>query len=114
MAKLRVYEYAKQLNMSSKEILTILNRLDVPVANHMSVMEPEMVNKVEKFFSDVKHRAAVKHASDVEKDLREKQRQRELASRSQEPQRREPARDGAATQSSAQVNFARKDENRTG
>ncbi len=110
MAKLRVYEYAKQLNMSSKEILTILNRLDVPVANHMSVMEPEMVNKVEKFFSDVKHRAAVKHASDVEKDLREKQRQRELASRSQEPQRREPARDGAATQSSAQVNFARKDE----
>jgi translation initiation factor IF-2 len=110
LAKLRVYEYAKQLNMSSKEILTILNRLDVPVANHMSVMEPEMVNKVEKFFSDVKHRAAVKHASDVEKDLREKQRQRERTNR--ETPRREPARDGAAAQSStsAQVNFAREEE----
>jgi translation initiation factor IF-2 len=77
LAKLRVYEYAKQLNMSSKEILTILNRLDVPVANHMSVMDEEMVNKVEQFFADVKQRAAAKHASALEKELREKQRQRE-------------------------------------
>lgn len=77
MAKLRVYEYAKQLNMSSKEIITILNRLDVPVANHMSVMDSEMVNKVEQFFQDVKRRAAQKRASEVEKELRERQRNRE-------------------------------------
>ena len=50
MAKVRVYEYAKKMNMSSKEILTILKRLDVKVNNHMSVMDDEMVKKVEKFF----------------------------------------------------------------
>ena len=33
--KLRVYEYAKSLNMSSKEIITILKRLSLPVNNHM-------------------------------------------------------------------------------
>ncbi|MCL6515599.1 MAG: translation initiation factor IF-2 N-terminal domain-containing protein [Alicyclobacillus sp.] len=74
--------------MSSKEILTILNRLDVPVANHMSVMDDDMVKKVEQFFADVKQRAAQRHASEVERELREKQRQRERAAR-QEQQRQE-------------------------
>ncbi len=60
MTKLRVYEYAKKLNMSSKEIITILSRLNIPVNNHMSVMEPQMVSAVEGFFSDVKARAAAR------------------------------------------------------
>ncbi len=60
--KLRVYEYAKSLNMSSKEIITILKRLDTPVNNHMSVMENDMVNKVEGFFRDIKANAAAKRA----------------------------------------------------
>ncbi len=63
MTKLRVYEYAKQLNMSSKEIITILSRLNIPVNNHMSVMEPPMVQAVEGFFSDVKARAAARTAA---------------------------------------------------
>lgn len=58
--KLRVYEYAKSLNMSSKEIITILKRLNIPVNNHMSVMERETVAKVEQFFKDIKSNAAAK------------------------------------------------------
>ncbi|MBO9607930.1 MAG: translation initiation factor IF-2, partial [Paenibacillaceae bacterium] len=61
--KLRVYEYAKSLNMSSKEIITILKRLDKPVNNHMSVMENDAVESVEKFFRDVKANAAAKRAA---------------------------------------------------
>ncbi|AWB44341.1 translation initiation factor IF-2 [Paenibacillus sp. CAA11] len=60
--KLRVYEYAKSLNMSSKEIITILKRLDIPVNNHMSVMENSAVARVEQFFKDIKSSAAVKKA----------------------------------------------------
>jgi translation initiation factor IF-2 len=63
--KLRVYEYAKSLNMSSKEIITILKRLSLPVNNHMSVMENEMVNKVEGFFRDIKANAAAKRAQET-------------------------------------------------
>ena len=63
--KLRVYEYAKSLNMSSKEIITILKRLNLPVNNHMSVMEKEAVDAVEKFFKDVKANAAAKRAAEV-------------------------------------------------
>ncbi|WP_019910455.1 translation initiation factor IF-2 [Paenibacillus sp. HW567] len=61
--KLRVYEYAKSLNMSSKEIITILKRLNVPVNNHMSVMENDSVTKVEQFFKDIKTNAAAKRDS---------------------------------------------------
>ncbi|WP_243864359.1 translation initiation factor IF-2 [Paenibacillus castaneae] len=51
--------------MSSKEIITILKRLDLPVNNHMSVMENEMVNKVEGFFRNIKANAAAKRAQDT-------------------------------------------------
>ncbi|CAN7523849.1 translation initiation factor IF-2 [Paenibacillus sp. LjRoot56] len=61
--KTRVYEYAKQLNMSSKEIITILKRLNIPVNNHMSVMENDAVSSVEKFFRDIKANAAAKRAA---------------------------------------------------
>jgi translation initiation factor IF-2 len=68
LTKLRVYEYAKQLNMSSKEIITILSRLDIPVNNHMSVMESGMVEAVEGFFSEVKSRAAARTAAKQEQE----------------------------------------------
>ena len=64
--KLRVYEYAKSLNMSSKEIITILKRLDIPVNNHMSVMEDNAVSAVQKFFKDVKANAAAKRAAETQ------------------------------------------------
>jgi len=61
--KLRVYEYAKQLSMSSKEIITILKRMNVPVNNHMSVMEDHMIEAVERFFQQVRERAAARMAA---------------------------------------------------
>ncbi|MGN7412283.1 translation initiation factor IF-2 [Paenibacillus sp. SAF-068] len=63
--KLRVYEYAKSLNMSSKEIITILKKLEIPVNNHMSVMENGSVGKVEQFFKDIKSTAASKQGNEA-------------------------------------------------
>jgi translation initiation factor IF-2 len=45
--KTRVYEYAKQHNMSSKEILNLLKRLNIEVANHMSIMDEATIKKIE-------------------------------------------------------------------
>ncbi|MGC5324075.1 translation initiation factor IF-2 [Brevibacillus sp. SYSU BS000544] len=52
--KTRVYEYAKTHNMSSKEILNLLKRLNIDVANHMSVMDQEMIDKVEQHLSKLR------------------------------------------------------------
>lgn len=54
LGKKRVYEYAKQMNMTSKEVLTILDKVNVKVRNHMSVMDEETIGKVEEFLSQVK------------------------------------------------------------
>ncbi|PRX41878.1 translation initiation factor 2 (bIF-2) [Planifilum fimeticola] len=54
LTKMRVYEYARKMNMSSKEVLTILKRMNMEVNNHMSVMNDEMIEKVEQFFRDIK------------------------------------------------------------
>lgn len=58
--KIRVYEYAKSLNMSSREIIAILKKCDVPVNNHMSVIDQEAIAKVEAYFKDVRENAAAK------------------------------------------------------
>ncbi|MCF6093190.1 translation initiation factor IF-2 [Microaerobacter geothermalis] len=69
MGKMRVYEYAKQLNMSSKEILTILDRLNISVNNHMSIIDESIQNKIQQFFTDIKLNAAsAKNQGKHEKD----------------------------------------------
>lgn len=57
MTKLRVYEYARNQNMSSKEVLEILKRLKIDVRNHMSIMDEEMVAQVEKYMEQIKQSA---------------------------------------------------------
>lgn len=47
MAKMRVYEYAKALNVSSKEILTALKNMDLEVNNHMAMLEEKAIKKLD-------------------------------------------------------------------
>jgi translation initiation factor IF-2 len=42
------------MNMSSKEILTILERMDAQVKSHMSVLDEEMIQKVGQFLQNAK------------------------------------------------------------
>ncbi|HHW38922.1 MAG TPA: translation initiation factor IF-2 [Bacillales bacterium] len=43
MSKMRVYEYAKKLNKSSKEIITKLTENNIEVANHMSMIDEDAI-----------------------------------------------------------------------
>jgi translation initiation factor IF-2 len=60
---MRVYEYAKQHDLTSKELITILGKLNIQVANHMSVMDEEMIAKVERYFADMKSKHSVASAA---------------------------------------------------
>lgn len=46
MAKTRVHELAKELNISSKDLLVILEKLQVAAKNHMSVIDDVTVAKI--------------------------------------------------------------------
>lgn len=47
MTKMRVYEYAKQYNVSSKAVITTLQDMNVEVSNHMSTIEDSVIVKLD-------------------------------------------------------------------
>ena len=47
MVKMRVYEYAKQYNISSKEIISKLKELGIEVTNHMATIEDDAMKKLD-------------------------------------------------------------------
>jgi len=47
MSKMRVYEYAKQTNVSSKDIISTLKGMNVEVNNHMSTIENDVITKLD-------------------------------------------------------------------
>lgn len=48
MAKARVYEVAKDLGLSTKEMLALLRNLGISVKSHMSILEEAQINEVRK------------------------------------------------------------------
>ncbi|MFD2212810.1 translation initiation factor IF-2 [Metabacillus endolithicus] len=50
MTKMRVYEYAKQTNVSSKDIISTLQEMNVEVNNHMSTIEDHVITKLDQKF----------------------------------------------------------------
>ena len=47
MSKMRVYEYAKQKNMSSKEVINLLQQIDVDVSNHMATITSNVIKQLD-------------------------------------------------------------------
>lgn len=47
MSKMRVYEYAKQNNLSSREVIEHLNDLNIDISNHMATIDTEEKKKLD-------------------------------------------------------------------
>jgi translation initiation factor IF-2 len=47
LSKIRVYELAKMLDMTNKELLELLHTLDIEVKSHMSSIDAEIAQLVE-------------------------------------------------------------------
>lgn len=54
MSKVRVYEYAKKFNISSKDVITKLQEMNVEVSNHMTTLEEDAVKKLDSIFNSKK------------------------------------------------------------
>ncbi|TYR77486.1 translation initiation factor IF-2 [Rossellomorea vietnamensis] len=50
MSKLRIYEYAKKHNVSSKDVISKLKEMNIEVSNHMATLEDDTVNKLDKSY----------------------------------------------------------------
>ncbi|KXH80021.1 translation initiation factor IF-2 [Sporosarcina sp. HYO08] len=51
MTKIRVHEYAKRVNRTSKEVIEELGKINVSVTNHMSTLDHEAISKLDRKFS---------------------------------------------------------------
>src|SRR5699024_7381281 len=57
MSKMRVYEYAKQNNMTSKEVLAKLKELNIDITNHMATITPDIQQKLNQSINKSKQQA---------------------------------------------------------
>ncbi|OLP66400.1 Translation initiation factor IF-2 [Bacillus pumilus] len=58
MAKVRVYEYAKAIDVSSKDIIAALKDMNVEVKNHMATLEDDTVKKLDAIYKKTKAKEA--------------------------------------------------------
>ncbi|WP_214482722.1 translation initiation factor IF-2 [Bacillus sp. SM2101] len=60
MGKMRVYEYAKKQNISSKEVINKLKSLNIVVSNHMAMIDQNMIDKLDNSYNSSKQNEAPK------------------------------------------------------
>ncbi len=81
LAKVRVYELAKELEVSSKELITVLmDEFGVEAKNHMSVIDEEDADLIKELYAEQKKEAAEKkeiieeYESKINEDIAKQQR----------------------------------------
>ncbi|MGN0290633.1 MAG: translation initiation factor IF-2 N-terminal domain-containing protein, partial [Lachnospiraceae bacterium] len=79
MAKVKVHELAKELNIQSKEILQYLAEQNIEVKSHMSSIEDDVINVVKKKFE--KSEAAKAPVKEAVKEAKETKETEEAAER---------------------------------
>lgn len=70
MGKMKVYELAKKLDKTSKDIIAIAQELGIEVKSHMSSIEEEMVKKIEDKVNGVKTTKKKEEKVSKEKELK--------------------------------------------
>ncbi|MFD2208866.1 translation initiation factor IF-2 [Virgibacillus halophilus] len=75
MRKMRVYEYAKQSNTTSKEVIDQLKKMDYEVTNHMSTISENAKNRLDKIFNSGKEKQKNNNGAQHSKDKHMKTKQ---------------------------------------
>lgn len=71
MSKIRVYELAKELNLSSKDLIAILDKeFGLEIGSHMSVIEGENLELIREYFDELNEAKNPKHKK-VEDNIEE-------------------------------------------
>ena len=72
LSKQRVYEVAKDLNISSKDVLKRLNEFDIKVKNHMSTMEESEIDIILEIYTQQNQKSDIEEVEE-EKTTKKKE-----------------------------------------
>src|SRR5690625_1007584 len=92
MGKMRIYEYAKQNDVKSKEVIEQLKKMDIEVSNHMSSITRDTINKLDKVFKQVEEQmnSDVKEQKQEKKQVRSNKKQKQQTKQKKaQPQQRQ-------------------------
>ncbi|MBS3768136.1 MAG: translation initiation factor IF-2 N-terminal domain-containing protein, partial [Candidatus Cloacimonetes bacterium] len=90
MEKKRVMDLARELKISSSALMQILKKLDMPVKSHMSYLDEEAINKIQKMFKA--QMEAAKKRQKKRKEYRKKQQKKKIEKRKREKRKKEAAK----------------------
>lgn len=91
MSKIRVYEYAKKHNISSKEIITKLKEMNIEVSNHMATIEDADVKKLDATFSKKDNKSPQSKPENKQNGQQQSQRTNSRPGQQQQRQNQRPA-----------------------
>ncbi|MCR2820678.1 translation initiation factor IF-2 [Lederbergia panacisoli] len=110
MSKVRVYEYAKKHNTSSKDVISKLKSLNIEVSNHMSMIDAGTAGKLDSIYKGKE--AQSKNGATKSNQQRKVQPNSEHGQKPRNSQARSPqAKDNKATQSKNTNEQPRRSEN---
>ncbi|UOB21424.1 translation initiation factor IF-2 [Macrococcus armenti] len=66
MSKKRIYEYAKEVSLKSKDIIDALKKMNIEVSSHMQVIEAKEITALDKIFKKSEEKAEAKIEQKVE------------------------------------------------
>ena len=86
MSKMRVYELAKLLDINNKDLLALLEKLNVAVKTHMSTIDDDAIQLVEDELEKMKNAKGDKKASDQSRKTPKAAGTSEKAEKSKKPE----------------------------
>lgn len=92
MGKKRVYEVAKEYNLSSKEIMRVLNKLGIEVKSHMSTLDDDQIQKLSEHLRKLQQPDAEMKAEESEKIKSNKKAKKDKKTSVNKQQTKKPKR----------------------
>jgi translation initiation factor IF-2 len=103
MAKLRVYELARDLNMTNKVLLEKLDDLDISVKSHMSALDDDMIAKIKSSFFSTPEKEETIEETRIKPTVIRRRRKKVEVEASATPEAEPQAADEAAEKADAEA-----------
>ncbi|MBM4763925.1 translation initiation factor IF-2 [Bacillus sp. B15-48] len=98
MSKIRVYEYAKKHNVSSKDVITKLKDMNVEVSNHMTTIENETIRRLDIIYNSRGNENQEQKTAQGQRNAQTQQRSNQGEKSAQNQQRNQGQRPGQKQQ----------------
>ena len=88
-SKIRIYDLAKKLNKSNKELLAVLQQLDIPVKSHSSSIDADTAQIVENILTEASGAKAAEKKKNAEASKPKPQAKKDMPSKDTRPEKPE-------------------------